>query len=293
MAKFLVGLRRNWVIVPVLVVVVAAVGGLTYLTGTLGTTGAPVSHISTQIIPVAPPLRGTPVALYAQVDPAVMEYLEFRPLNYEPPAIDSLGVVVQPIGAYLPRTGNTQFILDSDPTPIPTPLTYVTATPLPLPYVERSPTPTPTLNPTQATFVEPNAPETLPYTPGDDECAPSGNPATGVLTQRFHRYHGGIDIGVPLGTPVLATHSGKITFAGWSDIGYGYLVVVENGAFATYYAHNTSFNVSAGQYVGKGSIIAWSGSTGNSSGPHIHYETRINNVPVDPLTFESRGYASC
>ncbi|RMG83030.1 MAG: M23 family metallopeptidase, partial [Chloroflexi bacterium] len=126
-----------------------------------------------------------------------------------------------------------------------------------------------------------------------ESCAPSGLPVGGVLTQRFHVYHAGIDLGVPLGTAVRATHSGKVIFAGWSDVGYGYLVILQNGPFITYYAHNTSFNVTVDQLVGKGSIIAWSGSTGNSSGPHVHYETRINDIPVDPLTFSSRGYSSC
>jgi murein DD-endopeptidase MepM/ murein hydrolase activator NlpD len=51
--------------------------------------------------------------------------------------------------------------------------------------------------------------------------------------------------------------------------------------------------VTEGQYVGAGSIISWSGSTGNSSGPHVHYETRINDIPVDPLTFGNRGYSTC
>src|SRR5262249_47853807 len=102
-----------------------------------------------------------------------------------------------------------------------------------------------------------------------------------------------IDIGVPLGTPVLATQSGQVTFADWSPVGYGNLVIIQNGNFITYYAHNTSFNVIIGQTVRKGSVIAFSGSTGNSSGPHVHYETRIDDVPVDPLTFESRGYPSC
>jgi murein DD-endopeptidase MepM/ murein hydrolase activator NlpD len=98
---------------------------------------------------------------------------------------------------------------------------------------------------------------------------------------------------VPLGTPVIATHSAQVIFAGWSDIGYGYLVILQSGPYITYYAHNTSFNVTEGQYVGAGSIISWSGSTGNSSGPHVHYETRINDIPVDPLTFGNRGYSTC
>ncbi|MEO1645530.1 MAG: M23 family metallopeptidase, partial [Chloroflexota bacterium] len=48
-----------------------------------------------------------------------------------------------------------------------------------------------------------------------------------------------------------------------------------------------------GDFVGQGSIIAWSGSTGNSTGPHVHYETRLNDIPLDPLSFSSRGYPSC
>lgn len=126
-----------------------------------------------------------------------------------------------------------------------------------------------------------------------DDCAPAGLPTSGVLTQRFHAYHSGIDIGVPLGTPTLATHSATVAFAGWNSYGYGYLVVLQNGIFITYYGHLTNFNVKAGDRVGIGSIIGWSGSTGNSTGPHVHYETRINDGPVDPLTFNARGYENC
>jgi murein DD-endopeptidase MepM/ murein hydrolase activator NlpD len=128
---------------------------------------------------------------------------------------------------------------------------------------------------------------------GGDDCAPAGLPTSGVLTQRFHAYHSGIDIGVPLGTPTLATHSGTVAFAGWNAYGFGYLVILQNGIFITYYAHLTNFNVKAGDQVGIGSIIGWSGSTGNSTGPHVHYETRINDGPVDPLTFDARGYSNC
>ena len=124
-------------------------------------------------------------------------------------------------------------------------------------------------------------------------CAPSGLPVSGLLTQRYHRFHTGIDVGVPLGSPVVATHSGDVIFAGWSAYGYGFMVILENGPFITYYAHLTNFNVEADTQIGAGSVIGWSGSTGNSTGPHVHYETRINDVPVDPLTFEQRGYASC
>lgn len=124
-------------------------------------------------------------------------------------------------------------------------------------------------------------------------CAPSGFPVNGILTQRYHAYHIGIDIGVPVSTPVLATQSGEVIFAGWNSVGYGYLVILQNGDYITYYAHLSNFNVKKGEAVGAGSIIAWSGSTGNSSGPHVHYETRINDVPVDPLTFEQRSLPTC
>jgi murein DD-endopeptidase MepM/ murein hydrolase activator NlpD len=128
---------------------------------------------------------------------------------------------------------------------------------------------------------------------GGEGCAPAGLPTSGVLTQRFHGYHTGIDIGVPIGTPLIATHSGTVAFAGWSNNGYGYILILQNAEFITYYAHLTNFNVRAGEVLGAGSLIGWSGSTGNSTGPHVHYETRINDGPVDPLSFEARGYLHC
>ncbi|MBN1285094.1 MAG: M23 family metallopeptidase, partial [Anaerolineae bacterium] len=127
----------------------------------------------------------------------------------------------------------------------------------------------------------------------DAGCAPAGMPAAGPLTQRFHSAHIGIDIGVHIGTPILATHSGQVIFAGWSDRGYGNLVVVKNNSFITYYGHFDSFSVVEGQWVPAGAVLGLSGNTGNSTGPHLHYETRINDIPVDPLTFEARGYRHC
>jgi murein DD-endopeptidase MepM/ murein hydrolase activator NlpD len=218
----------------------------------------------------------TTIPMYYAVNPAIEPYL-LAPSN--PIGNNRL----QPLGIYLARIPNS--------TPqrgvLPTPLPYPTSPPLPLPYNPSVPLPT------VAQFNNDGTPRTLPFVATGTDCAPAGNPVDGILTQRFHPYHSGIDIGIPLGSAVYATHSGQITFADWSNVGYGYLVILQSGAFITYYAHNTSFNVNVGQYVGKGSIIAWSGSTGNSSGPHVHYEVRINDVPVDPLTFESRGYGSC
>lgn len=113
---------------------------------------------------------------------------------------------------------------------------------------------------------------------------PSGRPVGGVLTQDFHPGHNGLDFGVVVGTPVKATMDGKVTYAGWNDQGYGNLVIVENGAYKTYYAHLSSIPVSVGDGVAAGSTLGLSGNTGNSTGPHLHYEIRKNNVPIDPTS---------
>ena len=280
-------IRRYGPVIPLAFIVIVLVAGLTYLAGTLSLRQVQNETLPTQIATRLPPLPGTPIARFFQIDPAIVGYLDTGQPSYGAVALDALGPQAQPIGAYLPRTGNTVFEL-AQPTPLPTPLPYPTSPPLPLPYIED------TILPTVSPLTEEGTPRTLPYeVSAGVHCAPSGNPVDGVLTQRYHLYHSGIDLGVPLGTAVIATHSGQVTFAGWSDIGYGYLVILQSGPYITYYAHNTSFNIAEGQFVGAGSIIAWSGSTGNSSGPHVHYETRVNDIPVDPLTFSSRGFTAC
>jgi len=112
---------------------------------------------------------------------------------------------------------------------------------------------------------------------------PSGRPVTGgVLTQEFHTGHTGIDIAVPTGTTVKSTMDGRVIHAGWNTQGYGNLVIVENGAYRTYYAHLSSIPVSVGDEVKAGATIGLSGSTGNSTGPHLHYEIRRNKAAIDP-----------
>jgi len=274
-------LKQNSIL-PLLLLGVAVIGFMTYLAGTVGIQQSPET-IPIESITSVPPLPGTPIARFELLDPELVNVLEFG----QPEGVTGLqvyGAGVQPIGAYLPASGDLQIGL-AEPTPLPTPLPYPTTPPLPLPDVPGG------ILPTVSAFDENGQPRALPY--AGDNCAPAKNPVDGILTQRYHAYHAGIDIGVPLGTPVVATHSGRVIFADWSDVGYGYLVIVQNGPFITYYAHNMSFNVTENTLVGKGTIIAWSGSTGNSSGPHVHYETRINDVPVDPLSFENRGYPSC
>jgi murein DD-endopeptidase MepM/ murein hydrolase activator NlpD len=112
---------------------------------------------------------------------------------------------------------------------------------------------------------------------------PSGLPVTGGrLTQKYHSGHNGLDIGVVVGTPVKTTMDGKVVHAGWNNQGYGNLVIVENGEYRTYYAHLASIPVSVGDTVRAGTTIGLSGNTGNSTGPHLHYEIRRNKVAINP-----------
>lgn len=99
-------------------------------------------------------------------------------------------------------------------------------------------------------------------------------------------FHTGIDIAVPTGTPVYAAASGTVSSAtGWRT-GYGYLVAInhDNGT-TTFYGHNSSIAVSPGEYVEQGEIIAYSGSTGWSTGPHLHFELFVNGSRVDPMGY--------
>lgn len=213
----------------------------------------------------------------------------------------------QPFGAYFP-------VVTLSPTPTVTP--QPTATPLPsaTPIPVRVSVPTAVPPPVQVEVVvapdeldqplpdislqQPSAtppppqPTRVAVAPAAD-CAPGGNPVSGVFMQGFNTLHPGIDLGVPNGTPVIATHSGAVDFADWSYIGYGYLVIVKSGTFSTYYGHLSKFNVSSGQQVQRGQVIGWTGTTGNSSGPHLHYETRLNGNAIDPSEFATYGYAVC
>jgi murein DD-endopeptidase MepM/ murein hydrolase activator NlpD len=114
---------------------------------------------------------------------------------------------------------------------------------------------------------------------------PVDGPVTSGFGMRWGRMHEGIDIAVPTGTPVRASAAGSVIHSGWLG-GYGYLVVVDHGnGLATAYAHNSSLLVAAGQRVSQGQTVALSGSTGNSSGPHVHFEVRVNGAAVDPLLY--------
>jgi len=111
-------------------------------------------------------------------------------------------------------------------------------------------------------------------------------PTGGVLTQGYWYAHRAIDIGAPLGRAVVAADGGYISFAGWTDIGYGYLVVVDHAnGYQTYYAHLSDIYVVEGQAVSAGEVIGAVGSTGYSTGPHLHFEIRYNGYPTNPLIY--------
>lgn len=102
---------------------------------------------------------------------------------------------------------------------------------------------------------------------------------------RWGRLHAGTDVGVPIGTTVRASRGGQVITAGWVG-GYGNCVIIDHGdGVATRYGHLSEVTVSVGQYVDQGEQIALSGNTGRSTGPHLHFEIRINGEAVDPLPY--------
>ena len=120
---------------------------------------------------------------------------------------------------------------------------------------------------------------------------PSRGPITSQFGSRFHpvlgysRFHAGTDFGAEQGSPIQAAETGVVIFAGWYG-GYGNAVIVEHGdGLTTLYGHASRLNVREGQTVKKGDVIAAVGTTGLSTGPHLHFEVRRNGKPVDPMAF--------
>jgi murein DD-endopeptidase MepM/ murein hydrolase activator NlpD len=114
---------------------------------------------------------------------------------------------------------------------------------------------------------------------------PVNGPVTSPFGMRWGRLHTGIDIGVPYGTPIHAAAAGRVIYAGWEG-GYGNLTVIDHGhGLATAYAHQSRIAVGVGQSVSQGEVIGYVGCTGHCFGPHLHFEVRVNGVPVDPLGY--------
>ncbi len=132
------------------------------------------------------------------------------------------------------------------------------------------------------------------FAPGDPgSCGSVDNPGGGAawanplpgssFVRGFSSFHTGIDLSASTGTPIRAANSGVVIFAGWNSWGFGNLVVLAHGPFLTLYGHMSSIAVGCGQLVAAGTVVGGVGSTGNSSGPHLHFEIRNGNTSTDPL----------
>ena len=114
---------------------------------------------------------------------------------------------------------------------------------------------------------------------------------TSAYGMRYHpilktnKLHTGVDVGAPMGAKIVAADSGKVIYAGWQG-GYGQTIIIDHGAgMSTLYAHQSRFAVSSGKSVSKGDVIGYVGSTGWSTGPHLHFEVRINGNPTNPMSY--------
>jgi murein DD-endopeptidase MepM/ murein hydrolase activator NlpD len=114
---------------------------------------------------------------------------------------------------------------------------------------------------------------------------PVNGPIVSPFGMRWGRLHAGVDIAVPSGTPVRAAKSGNVLIAGWVG-GYGnYTCIGHGGGLSTCYGHQSSIATSVGASVSQGQVIGSSGCTGHCFGPHVHFETRINGAPVNPMGY--------
>ena len=129
---------------------------------------------------------------------------------------------------------------------------------------------------------------------GDDTpvTTPTGWPTDGFISSGYGlrwngaEFHQGIDIAAEMGTPIVATADGVVTIAGWNAGGYGNMVDIDHGSgVSTRYGHASAVVVTPGQRVRRGQIIAYVGSTGHSTGPHLHYEVRLSGQPVNPTSY--------
>ena len=135
----------------------------------------------------------------------------------------------------------------------------------------------------------------MPFIGADGFCSPVGENWRNIVTSEFgyrrdpftgqSKGHGGIDLGVPTGTSVRAALPGTVTVSQYSS-SYGYYVMIDHGGgLSTLYAHNSKLLVSVGQTVNTGDVVSLSGSTGRSTGPHVHFEVRVNGERTDPRSY--------
>lgn len=127
--------------------------------------------------------------------------------------------------------------------------------------------------------------------PAPSAAAPSGAgafiwPTQGPITNRFHSGHAGIDIAPPYGTPIYAAAAGRVVAVNQWSWSYGWHIAIDHGnGLTTLYSHNSQHFVNVGDYVEQGQAIARVGRTGKSTGPHLHFEIRVNGKAVDPIRY--------
>lgn len=138
---------------------------------------------------------------------------------------------------------------------------------------------------TTAASAEENNTAPAPQSVGGGWVWPTSGPVTSEFGPRWGRMHEGIDIGAPTGAAIYAAASGQVTFAGWMG-GYGQLTLVDHGGgIVTASAHQSSIGVTVGQRVAAGQVIGAVGATGNVTGPHLHFETRVNGSAQNPRNY--------
>ena len=136
----------------------------------------------------------------------------------------------------------------------------------------------------------------VPFIGADGFCSPIGEHWRNVVTSEFgnridpitgqRRGHTGIDLAVPTGTPIRAALPGTVTVSSYDRGGYGYYVMIDHGnGLTTLYGHCSQLMVSVGRAVEAGTVVAMSGSTGRSTGPHLHFEVRVNGDWVNPRSY--------
>lgn len=202
------------------------------------------------------------IAARYQVDPAILTALPWNELN-------SVDAALQP-GRRLLVFGGVRPEVARSAQPA------AAAEPAPTPTLAPVPTPTPPAQP--AATVAPATEEIWPY--GDGQFI---WPVQGEISQDYHGRHRGIDIATAFGREVVAADNGTVVKAGWTDIGYGLRVVIDHNIdYITLYAHLSEIYVEEGQVVEKGQVIGRIGSTGNSTGPHLHFELRDFGYLIDP-----------
>lgn len=149
--------------------------------------------------------------------------------------------------------------------------------------LKRRPKPKPVLKAVESSRTGHTAPVSKSKT-GRRLSWPTNGTTTSNYGWRWFRMHNGMDIAASVGTPIKAAKEGRVVFSGWMG-GYGYAVDVDHGnGIKTRYAHCSALKVNVGQYVHRGQLLGLMGSTGNSTGPHLHFEVHVNGTPVDPRT---------